>query len=447
MSIKPLQIIRYALFFLATLGTASAALIQDVMVYTDGTIFYARGDIDQKIIKESTDATEVIQAALNSIGEDGGEVVIKSGRYPITKTLSLKSHTRLRGAGRSTKLMVTMEDENGCAIYLGNLKGSSVKDLEVISTTDNLAANGVVLDHCGDCKVIDIYVQDFPRYGIYLLDNSFLCEIRGCSLAGNQMAGIKMEKLRGGGRGGDYVPNLVANCIIYGGNMGIEMDYVLVANIVGCVIYQTEGYAFYMHSKSCSIVISGCRTFQIQSDAVVVEFSFEICITGNTFCWQEGNGIVLDKARWGTITGNQIIDSGSANVFDPEKHEFISYQINRKFKEEWPEDKEKVLMSGIVMRNETRGFTVSGNAIFNWPGVPWMEWGITEDETCFKNIFATNNINKAKGDISSKGKESVVGENLSHLDEAYHGMVQWDVPGQRLYQFFDTRYIDVFIEE
>lgn len=69
-------------------------------------------------------------------------------------------------------------------------------------------------------------------------------------------------------------------------------------------------------------------------------------------------------------------------------------------------------------------------------------------ETCFKNIFVGNNINKCThGDISSKGKESVVGENLSHLPLSHHGKIQPANPAEHIYQFFDTRYLETFIEE
>ena len=426
-------------------------VVQDYEIYQDGELFIARGKITHEQLISGKDASRIIQAAVDALPESGGEVLIHRGEYPIHKQVNLKSRITLRGSGRSTRLMVSIADSEVAGVKLEGLKGTKVTDMELISADENLAFAGIHMKHCGDCEINDLYCEGFPGYGIYVNDRSFLNTIDNCSLASNKKAAVKMEKLSGGGRGGDYVPNLITDCTIYGGGRGIEFVNVLVANIVGCQIYQTEGPAFHFSEWTCSVVISGCRTFQILDDVFVAENSNEMCITGNTFCWQEGHGIVLDSSSWGTITGNMIIDNGSINMFDPARHPFIKYQAdpNRQFIDTAIPGKPIPLKHGVVLKNHCKGYTVTGNAIFNWPATPKMGWGIIEDSSCFKNVFVANNINKCEyGDILSEGMESEVHSNISFIEGAYHGDLEWDEnPDSLLYQFYDYRLIREFIKE
>jgi hypothetical protein len=89
------------------------------------------------------------------------------------------------------------------------------------------------------------------------------------------------------------VPNLVTNCIVYGGGKGIECSRTIVLNIVACVIYQSQDVAYYVGNTSNSVLISGCRSFQIGSHAVVADGSHEFNLSSNIFCWHEGHGMLV----------------------------------------------------------------------------------------------------------------------------------------------------------
>ena len=71
---------------------------------------------------------------------------------------------------------------------------------------------------------------------------------------------------------------------------------------------------------------------------------------------------------WGTISGNNIIDSG--DVID------------------YSNDGWKTGYSyGIYLHSDTRSIQVAGNAIFNWPdGHPPMIDGIYESDNCRFNL-------------------------------------------------------------
>jgi hypothetical protein len=181
-----------------------------------------------------------------------------------------------------------------------------------------------------------------------------------------------------------------------------------VLNIIACNIYQTSDIGIHLYNMSNSILVSGCRTFQISSDALVVEGAHELNVTGNIFCWSTGHGMVIRDAAWGTICGNNIIDNGSYNPGG------VNFKSNfEDVSEEMP------LMNGICL-SKVRGFNVSNNTIFNWELAPKMLYGIHEDSSCFRNVIEGNNINYyLEADVLSEGQQTVVSNNVGLPDDTY----------------------------
>ncbi|MFW5879587.1 MAG: right-handed parallel beta-helix repeat-containing protein, partial [bacterium] len=308
--------------------------------------------------------------------------------------------------------------------------------------SNSSAKIGLLMDSCGVCYAENISCVGMLDHGIVLTNNSFLCEINSCKIGGTGKSGILIKNLDKGGRGGDWVPSLVTNCIVYACGKGIETNRSLVVNITDCQVYQTKSHGFHVHSRSNSVLISGCRTFQVTGKAVYVDDSHEINISSNIFCWHTEEGIVLNNVIWGTVTGNNVIDNGSINLFDPDEDIFIKAHPERPHIKNPKANQEIPVYNGIYLKNGTKGVTVTGNAIFNWPAVPPMKYGIEEDETCLSNNISSNNINYCKeGGISSKGKETVVEANRSYIEQPYLGK------GIKKYHYFDTRLMEEFISE
>jgi hypothetical protein len=250
-------------------------------------------------------------------------------------------------------------------------------------------------------------VAGFNEYGIWLRNNAFLCEISGCSLAGNRGANIYIDHLSRGDFG-DFIPNLVTNCIIYGGGKGIDIDRAIVLNIVGCVVYQTKNIAYHVRNTSNSVLITGCRSFQISGPAVAVEDTHEFNLSSNIFCWHTEEGVRMRNCNWGTITGNEIIDTGSYNPGTRDTTTQFSDIVS-----------EIPLFDGISMQN-CKGFTVNGNAIFNWPVCPKMNVGIHIDKDCYKVNVVGNNINYYEtSGVSSTGREIVMANNVTYADKPF----------------------------
>lgn len=355
--------------------------------------------------RENNEYTEnKIQQIIDSLPKEGGKINLPSGTFIINQPIKLKDNVWLQGEGRGTILIVA----DSVGIILEGINGARISDITIRSAERQKATAGVVIDNSGECQINNVYIQGFKKFGIWMRNNSFLCELSSCYSTDNGQANFYFEKLSAGGRGGDFVPNIVNNCISYGGKYGFEFNQTIVLNLTGCAVFQSLDYGYYLHSTSNSINISGSRSFQVGSDAVHINDSHEINVSSNIFCWQRGHGIVLNNVKWGTIASNNFIDSGIRT-------------------------RDGSYRNGAVLQNETKGIQITGNAIFNWGDQAPMEYGITEDESCENNLIANNNINYyTKRGILSLGKGTMVSSNVTRGDSAYIGM------DRKPYPDFDT---------
>lgn len=353
-----------------------------------------------------------IQKLIDQISTQGGEIKLPEGTFVIDEPLRLSNNTWLHGSGRSTILSVT----DSVGIMLDSLIGVKISDLVVKSAERRGATTGILINNSGDCQVQDVLTQGFEKYGIWMRNNTFLSELSSCVSADNGRANYFLERLTSGSRVGDFVPNIVNNCYSYGGQYGFEFKNALVVNLTGCSVFQSLDHAYFLHSSSNSVNISGSRSFQAGSDAIFIDNSHEVNISSNIICWQRGHGIVLNNAKWGTVSANNFIDNGTRT-------------------------RDGSYRNGVVLQQETKGIHVTSNAIFNWGDQPPMEYGITEDATCVNNIIAHNNINYFTRDgIVSEGKGTLVSDNIMQGEDSYIGM---DRPKQ--YPDFDTTRLHNFM--
>jgi hypothetical protein len=378
-------------------GTMDHMPVQDLMVYQAGDRYYLRGQIDGEVLATSQEADRVLSTAVEMLESAGGVIALQRGRYHLSRPVRLGDDVWLKGAGRATQLVVDGEAGGGIGLICERGRGMIISDLAVIPAERGCAEAGLVIDDTGDCQVRDVLVQGFARYGIWMRNNTFLSTIKGCVLADNGAANLYLDHLAQGGRGGDFVPNLVSDCTLYGGGTGIECNHVIVLNIVGCVVFQPDRYAYHLHDTSNSVLISGCRSFQTGSHAVLVESTHEFNATGNIFCWHRGHGMVLRDVSWGAVNGNEFIDQGVRTVAGS-------------------------LMHGVVLENGTQGVQMVGNTIFNWGDQCPMAIGIQESADCRNNVIAHNNVNYfEEAGVASAGEGTQVAANLTQAEPAYQG--------------------------
>jgi hypothetical protein len=379
-------------------------------------------------------ANEAIDLAIEQLGEKGGRIHVGKGEFRFNGTVKLQHKIFISGDGVSSIILPSGDFSGSCLFEGEALNQVTMADMTLKSGpgTDTMLS-GIKMSQSGACLFRDLTLIGFSDRGIWLTGDTFLSEIRGCRFANVRGSGIYLDLLNGIGRAGPFLPNLVSNCIFYRGGTGIECNHAIVANIVACMVFQSRGPAFHIHSESNSILISGCRTFQIQDNAVVVDNSHEINLTGNIFCWQIKNGIVLRSVDWGTVSGNNIIDSGNI-PFEFKDGETWEYWQER------PKSMEEYQHNGLVITSASKGLTINGNAIFNWASNPPLLYGIHESADCRDNLIIGNNINHFTGaGIRASGAGTVISDNVTTAD-ANRG-------NTRGIHSFDTRLIEKFIEE
>jgi len=320
-----------------------------------------------EIVASDTSTSKALATVL-SLSEScsGIQLHFTSGLYYLDEPLELPTESMLSGSGRSTVLKPSAVFKGKDLVVSHHTNGLVVCDLVLQGAVVEGLLNGLLLHDCGDSEIRHVYARDFDGCGIDVTGGSFLNKIIGCTTSGNGKAGISLSDNLVG-RGGDYVFNLVSECVsIRDKDVGFLVYESLCVNLVGCQVYQSGGHGFLVQYRSNSTCITGCRTYQCYGNGVFVDDAHEINISSNIFCWNRGHGIELSNTYWGTVSANNVIDSGGRT--EPKKR-------------------------GIYLRNKTRTVQVTANAIFNWPGHQPMVDGIFEADECENNQISNNNIN------------------------------------------------------
>ncbi|MAX26264.1 MAG: hypothetical protein CMJ19_17355 [Phycisphaeraceae bacterium] len=411
-------------------------------IYSEGNKIICEQVSDQTKVFENSNATKVLKFALENIKkEGGGSIHLVAGEYKLNRSIELGNKTTLTGDGISTKIQFSNQEPLEGGIYVNQSDGVTISNLSVSLRKGANVDAGIIVDNSGVCKITDVYVIGFRKYGIWLRNRSFLSTIDRCTLAGNLLSNIYLDQLNKDGRIGSFIPNMVTNSMIIGGGKGIEANNSLVVNIVGCMFHQTNDIAIHLHSISNAILISGCHTFQISDDAIVIEDTDELNISSNVISWHEGHGLVVKNSAWGTVSSNKFIDNGSYNT---------GASHNSSPVEELPDNFE--LKNGIMLNNVI-GYHVGGNSIYNWGVVPRMKYGIEEDSLSYNNIIKDNCINYFDLEaVRSMGKGTIVKDNISEGEIPYTRLKRLTDKENRkrfetsIIQSYQTELTDEFIE-
>lgn len=411
----------------------------DLLVYRQGQETVVADENTRAKLHSSTDAAAAIQHAL-ALAQNGGTVMLASGVWLLDRPLRLMGGATLAGRGHGTVLAAADAFAGDAAVIIEDAHAATLRNLTVSGFVGPGLTQGVILRRSPQCVLESVSVGGVREAGFLIEDNSFLSRVHGCIAAGNTRCGFLLRN-NFKGTYGDFVPISVQDSLVYGGGKGFEFDRCIVANITGCSVYQTGNTAFHLYNMSNSVLISGCRTFQIGGDAYVSEESNEINLTGNIFCWHEGVGIRLRKVCWGTISCNNIIDTGSYNPNAPDCSVTFAEVGNRARPHE------------AIIMEESRGLVVSSNAIFNWHVCPPLAHAIREDEKCADNTYVGNNINYvapgAEAILAAAKGGASIANNTVHAAQPhvhYYGQQTLLPPDQQKMQSFQPAITRKLIE-
>eukprot|EP00730_Choanoeca_flexa_P014226 TRINITY_DN6142_c0_g1_i1.p1 TRINITY_DN6142_c0_g1~~TRINITY_DN6142_c0_g1_i1.p1 ORF type:complete len:537 (+),score=163.41 TRINITY_DN6142_c0_g1_i1:163-1611(+) len=400
---------------------------QSYLVYkttkNGATTFNVRGTVDGVVVATTNTADDAINRAVTLAHNTGygGTVTIQPGHYPLNKCITMMDRVHLCGTGRGAVLSPASASVGVNGIVSGqNIAGARVSDLSVIvpASMDDEVAFGVLLDFCTDCDIRNVFVAGFATAGISCRNETTLTQITDCKLAGNTN-GILLTRLNNFGPVGSFVPFNITNCQVYGGGVGVNVDNGLVINIIGVQVFMTEKEGFLLTAQSNSVLISGCRTFQVGGSAVHVDNTNELNVSSNIFCWSGGHGIHLNQVKWGTITGNNVIDSGSVGDATPDTPG-----------------------TDAILVEDSEGINITANNIFNWSVAPQLVNGIVVDSTNNHALVVANHVNYfTKEAVVNQAAVGLVQDIVSQAEPSFNA------PTSSKRQQFDRAALLMFIQQ
>lgn len=390
---------------------------EDLLVWRNPIGSYeVRGAVTGVVIVSGDNAAEVVQAGIDALAGTGfGTLTLSRGNYPLSQPLRLSTGVSLIGCGDGSRLVVTDNNADGIGIIARDCNRPVIENLTVVAQAMGTGDAGVEVRSCGEPCLTRVTSVGFARHGFRIFDQNLMPTLDACSAYSNGSAGFLIQHHQRGLRG-NYPPIMLHGCRAIAGGTGFFIEDSTVVNLNGCTAYQCADHGFHVRSNSNSVLIAGCRTFQLGKHAVLMEGSYELNVTGNVFCWHGFDGVVIRGGAWGLVSGNEVIDSGSHNPGGPDEG-FKLADVDPAIE----------LRSGVVLE-ASRGFNVTANTIFNWPQSRLMDKGIDERDGCHDNRIEDNLVNytQAPGiQVANPASQPRIG-NLIREHPAFYGQPDCD---------------------
>lgn len=137
------------------------------MVFVEEGVYYAKNCSNGQIAFSGTDASTIMQSAINALGTNGGKIFIERGTYEIRSRLSLGSDLVLEGDGGLT-ILKAMRDLLDAPCMIGD---EAVPDLDIKSE------NILIFDLTLDCNFVRMQHAVWLRFVQYpAIKNVFVRE-------------------------------------------------------------------------------------------------------------------------------------------------------------------------------------------------------------------------------------------------------------------------------
>lgn len=366
--------------FQTVFNIVKAVPAQSLIVFVEDGQYKVKTDIRDEVVYVSDEASVTIQWAIDNIdnsGTKGGEVHIKKGEYLINNYLVLRDNIWLHGDGESTLLYANARIKS--TILMQDLSMAVVSDLTLINKNNGLKSPiGIWIERCINCQVINVFIHDFTR-GILHNGESCLTLINNNTFKNNTTS---IDIMNGGGVIGRWLPVLVTENVITGGETGIYCN-ALCTNINKNTISATGGRAIVANANS--IVVRENRISNVDGDFAIWGNGQEFNCTGNIISNVKGGGI-RTRTRWGSISNNQIRNCGSNG--NPSIAILVVNDVDK--------------FEGMA---ESK--VIYGNIIINDSNHNSLEYGIKEDGKF--NVIMNNEIeNVSKKKVKSAGEGTII---------------------------------------
>jgi len=260
------------------------------IVWSDGSIIYAKNGSTNMIEYSGADAANVINAAITAVhNRGGGKVFIKAGNYTINASIILKSYVTLEGEGWGEKAAATIlrlaDNINDDVIRTPMQKNFhiSIRYLQIEGNNAHQTRGNGITIYAADRSVIEF------------------CMIKWCKDSGIYTTGYD---------GNNCIQTIVKNLYVYGcGKYAVYLsgpDNLVEGVDLGHDYRQNNTEpALYLRYADKSIVASSF--FWGSKNGVFINQSNNVLVTGCRMDYNRFDGIVLCCSRNCVIDGNEIV--------------------------------------------------------------------------------------------------------------------------------------------
>lgn len=256
------------------------------LIWKDDLEIYASNGLTGKIDYSGTDATAVINSAIDAAFSNGGGLVfVKSGNYSLESSIVLKSYVTLEGEGwgeQSAATVLTIKSgsnfdgvttlkQKNYHMTVRNLRieGSKAGELDAsdgihIFATDRPVVENVVIRNCDDKGIhvegygVEVSIQPFIR-GVYV----YSCGNEGIQISATD-SHVSDVDVGGCGQSALYMylahNSIITHSSFWGSKHGIEIDQTNNCAITNCRVDYNMEDGIYMTASSYNL-ISSCEIY------------------------------------------------------------------------------------------------------------------------------------------------------------------------------------------
>ena len=335
------------------------------VIFTDGSTYYAQNGTSGLIDFSGTNASWVIQSAIDALPSSGGEVFIKEGEYTIPYPITLKSYVVIEGVYRLTTLKLA--NNANCYIF----QKTTTDDKIEYTTIKNLILDGN-------------YNSNTGGGGIYLYNPEY-CLIENVVVQYTDDDAIKIDV---NVSAFPYLHLTIRNCYLkYGHSRGLNvLNKIYGLDVTGTIITVFDDYGFYFNAGSGKLSLIDC------------------------WISQSLYGMYLDNVYRGYFIGNRIEYNDRYGLYY--YRGWKSIFIGNIFRNNAYVDAN---YSSVYVYNSNQNIFVANSFIDTRGASAQQDYGIEEAGTSDENIIALNHVfgNTVAG-VKKVGSNTVVYKNYGY---------------------------------
>ncbi len=256
----------------------------------DGTVYAP--ELNKVITVDGTVYAQTctgINAAIDALGANGGEVYLPEGTYTCTESITIDANnTTIRGAGKGSKIVASAWASWGTPGHIINLNGKdylTFSDFQVDATAQNGGGNSYqIMIGAGAIQSVfrNLYFTGGDEYGIQLTTSSQYNTITGSTFLNQDYAGIAF-----------------ASSSHYN---SVENNH-----------FEQNTYGQYGIIATANSIVVANNTYEGGINSFVFSQGNYNSITGNTITnpGSAQGAIALWTASYNSVTGNTIVDDGT----------------------------------------------------------------------------------------------------------------------------------------